>query len=99
MASLCEALMFRKNSWAPDRPGTRNTIRLPSGEMVMPRSNVRNEKALLSEGVKGISKRTTGALVVRDSDKELFELNTTAKAIAITASTVARLQATLSRSL
>jgi hypothetical protein len=60
------ALMFRKKSWATDRPDTRKTIRLPSGEMVTPRSNVRNEKALLSKVVKGMSKRTTGMLVDGD---------------------------------
>src|SRR5215470_12954378 len=98
MAALCAALMFRKNSWFPDSPGTRKTIRLPSAEMVTPRSNVKNEKALLSKVVKGMSKRTTGMLVDGDFDEKLFQPNATARAIASTARTDATVQAVLSRS-
>src|SRR5215467_10984659 len=99
MAALCAALMFRKNSWFPDSPGTRKTIRLPSAEMVTPRSNVRNEKALLSKAVKGMSKRTTCMLVEGDLDEKLFEPNATAKAIARTARRDAIIQAILARNL
>src|SRR5215469_6279235 len=99
MGVLCEASMFRKNCWAPDCPGTRKTIRLPSAEMVTPRSSVRNEKALLSKGVKGMSKRTTCMLVEGDLDEKLFEPNATARAIATTARRDATVQAILSRNL